>query len=1230
MYTSFPYGIFIKEQIENQNSLISSLAPKVLTDEKDIEKIQPYLNSLEKTIAQKGITNIALTGGYGSGKSTILKTFQNQKKKHEYLNISLASFNDINNDNKKKGKKESKAKNDELERLLEVSILQQIFYHVKPSEIPDSRFKRIINITDHKIFSIAISLILWILSFLILFKFKYINKINPDTWSVYYYIDWLAIAVLLIFLAGIGLFTKTVTRLFSNSKINKLNIKGELELGDNLDKSVFNEHIEEIIYFFERTKYNVVIIEDLDRFESTDIFTKLREINILLNNSKLIDREINFLYAIKDEMFVDNKERVKFFEYIIPVIPFINPSNAGDQLTKMIAEANLKGVLSKDFTEDVVTFIDDIDMRLLINIFHEYQLYRNNLINDIDQDCLFTIIIYKNLFPADFGDLQKRKGNLYKFLSKKTNYIKSLTESIDKKIQIKNIEIDTIINESNYKIDELKSIYINTIHKKIPTAISLYFEDIVPFSDIFEKDIFDKIKACENIRYNYYTPSRSYRGFFEIITNVASNVSFSNIENSINSKYSFDEREKFIEDKKNNTHEKLKKEIEKLKSDKIEIESWTLKQIFEKVDINPYLDCFSENELIRNLLLNGYLNENYNDYISLFHEINLTKDDYSFERKVKSGVACSFDYQLTNVENLVKKIGDKYFFREAILNFDIVDFLAENHSQYEKKYTSILELLSDEKPKSTEFIDSYIEKRQQHIPLFINQLCKSWSGFWQYVMIDSDFTTEKTNSYLEIIIKYADIEDIINFKISYIDGYIERLPYFLSLINENQYNEKIKLLIKSLNIRFEHLDEPTEETKELFEYVYENSHYQINIENIFLMANNAIIDEINQDLLKANYTTILINGCTNLVNYIETNINNYVKNVLLKIPENISESEEFMIQLLNNQKLNEELKFDLIKKQNTIIHDLSKIEYNIIRENLMENNKVFPKWENIFTYCDQLEKNEFNSVLIDFLNCESNYITLSKEKIEKSNNKSKEFIKGFTIKLIKCNELNYASYIKIISSTTYRWSIIGIEALDYEKVEFLLNNQKLTLSVENFKTLKEHFSSLHLSLIEKNQDSFFKQLDDYILIEDDILLILNSNEVISKNKIELIKKTDNSLIIENKDIGKIMCKILSNSGYMELEFNVLESLFKHSNSIEDRIKLLNKHIDKLSDLEIQNLIEILGSTYKEIFIKKHKPKFNDTNFHQELFKKLKAKNLILRHELDKKDSSKIKVFANYQ
>lgn len=465
--TIIKYLIYIvnklKGEPQDNTKSISSLAPKVLTEKEELERIAPYTDRLKDAIDARSITNIALTGGYGSGKSTILNTFQDLYTDYDYINISLASFKDNKQDNPKE--------NDDLDRQLEVSILQQVFYHVKPSTIPDSRFKRIINLTSERLFLFSFCLIIWVLSAFSLFKFGYIENLNPNTWDLSKSFSWTTLLSSVIFFSGIGSLCRIVIRLFINSKINKLNIKGEVELGNDIDKSVFNEHLEEIIYFFQRTKYNVVIIEDLDRFNNTDIFTKLREINILLNKSELINREINFIYAIRDEMFTDKTERVKFFEYIIPVIPFINPSNAGEQLFKLIKESDLEGVLSKDFTEDVVTFIDDIDMRLLTNIFHEYVLYKDSL-KELNQNNLFAIITYKNIFPDDFGKLHKREGHLYKLLSNKDEYIKRITAEDKKNIVERELEIKNIQKETIDNIVELKAVYINAILTKTPNISS--------------------------------------------------------------------------------------------------------------------------------------------------------------------------------------------------------------------------------------------------------------------------------------------------------------------------------------------------------------------------------------------------------------------------------------------------------------------------------------------------------------------------------------------------------------------------------------------------------------------------------------------------------------------------------------------------------------------------------------------------------------------------------------
>ena len=99
-----------KEEETPAKKSISSLALKILTAEKEVSRVQPYLTAIKNAIDEPNITNIAITGAYGSGKSTTIKTFQYLNPDYKYLNISLASFNDSN-------------EAEDLERLLEASIL---------------------------------------------------------------------------------------------------------------------------------------------------------------------------------------------------------------------------------------------------------------------------------------------------------------------------------------------------------------------------------------------------------------------------------------------------------------------------------------------------------------------------------------------------------------------------------------------------------------------------------------------------------------------------------------------------------------------------------------------------------------------------------------------------------------------------------------------------------------------------------------------------------------------------------------------------------------------------------------------------------------------------------------------------------------------------------------------------------------------------------------------------
>ncbi len=119
--------------------------------------------------------------------------------------------------------------------------------------------------------------------------------------------------------------------------------------------SYFDKYLDEIIYFFESTTYDVVVFEDLDRFDDPHIFEALRELNTLLNTSHAARRRtFRFIYALKDSIFEGlgadttgpddaasaeavRANRTKFFDLVVPVVPFITHRTSRDLLTGLLA-----------------------------------------------------------------------------------------------------------------------------------------------------------------------------------------------------------------------------------------------------------------------------------------------------------------------------------------------------------------------------------------------------------------------------------------------------------------------------------------------------------------------------------------------------------------------------------------------------------------------------------------------------------------------------------------------------------------------------------------------------------------------------------------------------------------------------------------------------------------------------------------------------------------------------
>lgn len=221
---------------------------------------------------------------------------------------------------------------------------------------------------------------------------------------------------------------------------------------DGGGETYFNKYRDELIYLFEENRFDTVVFEDIDRFDDLHIFDELRSLNIILNLAPGVvgswgKRSVHFVYAVKDRLFSSYKDeeasnevtgsrRVKFFDMIISVVPFISEFNAKE----MVNDTFKKEIESASNSKEANRFNTLLrtaapylaDMRLLTSIRNDYLVMVEEMgrpsfgrPSDLGLTCsgLLAISILKNLLPSEFEDLRLGRGKLDKLYAISRNSI---------------------------------------------------------------------------------------------------------------------------------------------------------------------------------------------------------------------------------------------------------------------------------------------------------------------------------------------------------------------------------------------------------------------------------------------------------------------------------------------------------------------------------------------------------------------------------------------------------------------------------------------------------------------------------------------------------------------------------------------------------------------------------------------------------------------------------------
>ncbi|MGL6518302.1 hypothetical protein [Aeromonas caviae] len=390
-----------------------------------------YVAAIETALADEQIRNIALSGNYGVGKSSILREVA-RRQEPRVVELSLSTLAPI--EMAQLDESVPKQATTQTNRIQQ-EIVKQLLYREEPRRTPGSRFRRIERFRWKR--EAGVAALLGLVLAVVFLLTGWTDKIVAALTVLKDVGDWAHVGVF-----GLGTGAALLVRWWFYGKfhIRQFSAVSATVTLDDHSVSYFDQYLDEIVYFFEVSERDVVIFEDIDRFNDSHIFETLRALNTLLNASTQIEKPIRFIYAIKDSIFdrmgletagrkftadmfttddpalaeAVRANRTKFFDLVIPVVPFITHRSARNLAAQLLGQINHE--VESALLDLAAQYVPD--MRLLKNIYNEFIVFRDRIFSgdgeklNLSETDLFAMMLYKSTHLTDFEKIRLGKSNL--------------------------------------------------------------------------------------------------------------------------------------------------------------------------------------------------------------------------------------------------------------------------------------------------------------------------------------------------------------------------------------------------------------------------------------------------------------------------------------------------------------------------------------------------------------------------------------------------------------------------------------------------------------------------------------------------------------------------------------------------------------------------------------------------------------------------------------------------
>ena len=1160
----------------DQGTIVPHIKLQSLGPEYTESRHSTYVRHLNEAVQDPKNRNIALTGRYGTGKSSVLDAFEKEHAK-DTVRISINTLGPDEDD-------------EDLTNRIQKELLKQLVYRVKPGKIRRSRFARPKHLTAPRAFLQALAVCILGSSILWMVGVRPLGWEQTEWWN-----NLIPYSAFFIFVL---LSVWGIRWVIGDRIISEVTTAGtKISLKDEQD-TYFDNYLDEIVAFFDTVKPKYVIFEDLDRFDDPQIFDSLRELNTLINSSshwKKKEQTLHFIYAIKDSLFeqlgtedihnednisrekrvdlvelaVKRANRTKFFEIVIPIVPFISYRNARDHFIRIIDSLELpeKYRISRPLIDLVSRHTTD--MRLMVNIRNEFSVFAEHLLwvensaPGMTADNLFALIVYKNFHLSDFEAITQHSSTLDKLERIHRDKIRAFIKN-QQELRRKQVRAEKQANQ--------KEQIAETLGKRLNEVIALMQESNSYFSPAsikvgdhpFASDKFNSVEFWEAVaREKNLTFVSTYQIPDIILTAENIQYIFSEVmRSSLWLDIEPDELKKLIQDYDRNIEMLRGADFSDLANYKDIPESYTS---FDE-DITNVL----QSELARDLVRKGYITRNYAEYSAIFYG-NFIGNDVAFfyNHSVQQNEAY-IDYRFNSeksIINLLEQVPDDFFSTRSVLNVDIISYLLKKDSK-EIQYAIEYIVNHVQEDHAQEFLDGFINGIKTPVASLVKHLAKyPWRELFKYISNSAKISDEelqrKALDYALLNSASAESYEIDES----VQGLLQSLYTKLSAItheHDEEQTNNIFSILKDANITIEDLEIVSDPLRK---YIVETNMYKItdsNLRTALGINDIPILDKVIRD--------------EKVWSFCKENIDTYI--AIMQEYSNIHHinyefisSEETLIFILNEQysSWSKEQLFEVIQasSHHSKISNIQNV-HDDLWSPIIDKKLMAPTVNNIASYIKIFGvDSHMGCYLQSYYDIHSN---ITFQDVKSSDKTTREEL---AIELLNALEKNVPLFarVSLVQQLEIEWGSIEIQRVEARNEPLLAFGLEAGLFPDDFSTFN-HFVQGGWKAVE---DAFkvSKNISNFIdpsLTEEFIAEFLESDKIPKYLKLMAVNKSDEYVQSDDSEALRAVGRIAK-----ERKIKLpLEEIKRIARVVQDPGLVLHQLVQQ-EDISADDLMNVMAS-----------------------------------------------------